>query len=161
MLIAADLVLASNDHWMTVLLGVALWGVHMGITQGLLARMVADATPDRSARHGIRIFQFDERAGDAGCQRIGRVVMGSPWRGLYLLCGCGFLCGCRHCFGLAANRGAALRESFDAHPRGSACQLIRLGKCEISGKIRRVLCRSLKQSALPIEPNSFHVAVAR
>ena len=44
-LIAADLVLASNDHWMTVLLGVGLWGVHMGLTQGLLARMVADATP--------------------------------------------------------------------------------------------------------------------
>jgi len=44
-LIAADLVLASNDHWSTVLLGVGLWGVHMGVTQGLLARMVADATP--------------------------------------------------------------------------------------------------------------------
>jgi MFS family permease len=44
-LIAADLVLATDDHWTTVLLGVALWGVHLGITQGLLARMVADATP--------------------------------------------------------------------------------------------------------------------
>lgn len=45
-LVAADLVLASSDHWITVLLGVALWGVHMGITQGLLARMVADTTPE-------------------------------------------------------------------------------------------------------------------
>ncbi len=44
-LVAADLVLAGNDHWTMVLLGVALWGVHLGITQGLLARMVADATP--------------------------------------------------------------------------------------------------------------------
>lgn len=44
-LIAADLVLATDDHWTTVLLGVALWGVHMGVTQGLLARMVADAAP--------------------------------------------------------------------------------------------------------------------
>ncbi len=44
-LIAADLVLAANDHWTTVLFGVGLWGVHMGITQGLLARMVADVTP--------------------------------------------------------------------------------------------------------------------
>jgi len=44
-LIAADLVLATDDHWVTVMLGVALWGVHMGITQGLLARMVADVTP--------------------------------------------------------------------------------------------------------------------
>ncbi|HZW25817.1 MAG TPA: MFS transporter [Gallionella sp.] len=44
-LIAADLVLATDDRWTTVLLGVALWGVHMGITQGLLARMVADTAP--------------------------------------------------------------------------------------------------------------------
>ncbi|MGZ8253177.1 MAG: MFS transporter [Methylophilaceae bacterium] len=44
-LIMADLVLATNDHWGVVLLGVALWGVHLGITQGLLAAMVADAAP--------------------------------------------------------------------------------------------------------------------
>lgn len=44
-LIAADLVLASNDHWITVLVGVALWGIHMGMTQGLLATMVADTAP--------------------------------------------------------------------------------------------------------------------
>lgn len=44
-LIAADLVLATDDYWTTVLPGVALWGVHMGITQGLLARMVADTAP--------------------------------------------------------------------------------------------------------------------
>lgn len=45
-LIAADLVLATNDHWGAVLAGVALWGVHMGMTQGLLATMVADTSPD-------------------------------------------------------------------------------------------------------------------
>lgn len=44
-LIAADMVLAINDHWNVVLAGVALWGIHMGITQGLLATMVADTTP--------------------------------------------------------------------------------------------------------------------
>ena len=44
-LIAADLVLAANDHWLTVALGVSLWGLHMGVTQGLLARMVADTAP--------------------------------------------------------------------------------------------------------------------
>ncbi len=44
-LIAADLVLAMNDHWITVLAGVALWGIHMGMTQGLLATMVADTAP--------------------------------------------------------------------------------------------------------------------
>ena len=44
-LIAADLVLSLNDHWLTLLAGVALWGIHLGMTQGLLATMVADAAP--------------------------------------------------------------------------------------------------------------------
>jgi MFS family permease len=44
-LVAADLVLASGHHWSRVLLGVVLWGVHMGMTQGLLAAMVADTAP--------------------------------------------------------------------------------------------------------------------
>ena len=44
-LICADLVLAYSDHWGVVLAGVALWGIHMGITQGLLATMVADTAP--------------------------------------------------------------------------------------------------------------------
>ena len=44
-LLLADLVLAHDDHWVSVLLGVALWGVHMGVTQGLLATMVADTAP--------------------------------------------------------------------------------------------------------------------
>ena len=44
-LMAADLVLALDGRWGVVLVGVALWGVHMGITQGLLARMVADTAP--------------------------------------------------------------------------------------------------------------------
>ena len=44
-LIAADLVLAHSNHWSTLLIGVALWGIHMGMTQGLLAAMVADTAP--------------------------------------------------------------------------------------------------------------------
>jgi len=44
-LIAADIVLAHGSHWSVVLLGVALWGLHMGLTQGLLATMVAHSAP--------------------------------------------------------------------------------------------------------------------
>ena len=44
-LIAADLVLASSANWPVVLVGVALWGSHMGMTQGLLAKLVADTCP--------------------------------------------------------------------------------------------------------------------
>lgn len=45
-LVAADAVLAFAATWPTMLLGVALWGLHMGMTQGLLAAMVADTAPD-------------------------------------------------------------------------------------------------------------------
>lgn len=45
MLVLADLVLAGAGHWGVVLAGVALWGMHLGMTQGLLARMVADEAP--------------------------------------------------------------------------------------------------------------------
>jgi MFS family permease len=44
-LIAADAVLATSAHWTWVGAGVALWGLHMGMTQGLLAAMVADTAP--------------------------------------------------------------------------------------------------------------------
>jgi MFS family permease len=44
-LLVADLVLAFGGHWSVTLLGVALWGLHMGMTQGLLAAMVAHAAP--------------------------------------------------------------------------------------------------------------------
>lgn len=44
-LIAADLVLAQNGRWAIVLVGVSLWGLHMGMTQGLLSKMVADTAP--------------------------------------------------------------------------------------------------------------------
>jgi len=42
----ADLVIALSSGWVGLLLGVALWGVHMGMTQGLLACMVADTAPE-------------------------------------------------------------------------------------------------------------------
>lgn len=45
LLIAADLVLASSSHWVVILTGVGLWGLHMGMTQGLLATMVANTAP--------------------------------------------------------------------------------------------------------------------
>lgn len=45
LLIVADIVLAVSQHWSGILIGVALWGVHMGMTQGLLAAMIANTAP--------------------------------------------------------------------------------------------------------------------
>jgi MFS family permease len=45
-LIGADGLLASSANWLTILAGVSLWGIHLGMTQGLMARMVADQAPE-------------------------------------------------------------------------------------------------------------------
>jgi MFS family permease len=44
-LIAADLVIAFIPSIAGIALGVVLWGLHMGFTQGLLAALVADTSP--------------------------------------------------------------------------------------------------------------------
>ncbi len=44
-LVAADLVLAYAQGWPMVLAGAALWGLHMGLTQGLLSALVAASAP--------------------------------------------------------------------------------------------------------------------
>ena len=74
-LIAADLVLALGSHWSAVLAGVALWGVHMGMTQGLLATMVADtAQPDL---RGTAFGFFNLVSGVA--MLVASVVAGLVW----------------------------------------------------------------------------------
>lgn len=45
LLVAADAVLALLPSRGGVMLGVVLWGLHMGLTQGLLAALVADTSP--------------------------------------------------------------------------------------------------------------------
>lgn len=44
-LLLADLVLALGSSVAAIGIGVALWGLHMGMTQGLLAALVADKAP--------------------------------------------------------------------------------------------------------------------
>jgi len=46
-LIAADLTLALSGNLLAVLAGVALWGCSLGLTQGVIAAMIADAAPAR------------------------------------------------------------------------------------------------------------------
>jgi MFS family permease len=54
-LIAADLALAFAPGLTMVALGVVLWGLHMGFTQGLLATLVADTAPPelRGTAYGL------------------------------------------------------------------------------------------------------------
>jgi len=55
-LIAADLALAFAQDSLLLWAGVALWGLHMGLTQGLLSAMVADAAPANLRGTAFGIF---------------------------------------------------------------------------------------------------------
>ncbi|HEX5378557.1 MAG TPA: MFS transporter [Phenylobacterium sp.] len=57
-LIAADLVLALMGDIAGVVIGVALWGLHMGLTQGLLAALVADTAPARLRGTAFGLFNL-------------------------------------------------------------------------------------------------------
>lgn len=58
MLIVADLVLALVASVAGVLIGAALWGAHMGLTQGLLAALVADVAPERLRGTAFGLFNL-------------------------------------------------------------------------------------------------------
>lgn len=77
-LIVADLVLAIQDHWMTMMAGVILWGIHMGMTQGLLATMVADTAP--ADLRGTAFGVFNLASGVA--MLIASVLAGLLWDSL-------------------------------------------------------------------------------
>jgi len=46
-MVAADLILAFATSLPWVMIGIALWGVHMGLTEGLIAALVADYAPEK------------------------------------------------------------------------------------------------------------------
>ena len=57
-LIAADLVLAWSGGIVGVLIGVALWGFYMGLTQGLLAALVVDTAPAHLRGTAFGVFNL-------------------------------------------------------------------------------------------------------
>ncbi len=58
LLIVADLVLAWAGTPSIVLVGVALWGLHMGCTQGILAAMIAEVTPPELKGTAFGLFNL-------------------------------------------------------------------------------------------------------
>ena len=52
-LVAGNLVLARAEALPLLVVGVALWGAHMALTQGIFARMIADSAPE-----GLRATSF-------------------------------------------------------------------------------------------------------
>jgi MFS family permease len=58
LLVAADAALALGSNLVIVFLGIGLWGGHMAMTQGLLARLVADAAPDDLRASAFGLFNL-------------------------------------------------------------------------------------------------------
>jgi len=57
-LILADLWLAQASTLWAVFAGIALWGAHMALTQGIFARMIADAAPEHERATSFGAFFF-------------------------------------------------------------------------------------------------------
>jgi MFS family permease len=77
-LVAADAVLAAATGWPTLLIGVALWGLHLGMTQGLLAAMVADTAPEDLRGTAFGLFNLVS----GGAMLLASVIAGQLWEGL-------------------------------------------------------------------------------
>ncbi len=57
-LAAADVVLASAGGPLVAMLGVGLWGLHLGMTQGLLGALVADHAPESLRGTAFGVFHL-------------------------------------------------------------------------------------------------------
>ncbi len=74
-LVFADAMLALADGSFAVFVGAGLWGLHLGMTQGLLAAMIADTTP--SAWRGTAFGVFSLICGIA--LLVASVAAGALW----------------------------------------------------------------------------------
>ena len=78
LLILADLVLAQSSSAITMMLGVALWGLHMGFSQGILASLVADKAPGKLKGTAFGIFNLVSGV----CMLIASVLAGWLWQSI-------------------------------------------------------------------------------
>jgi MFS family permease len=74
-LIGAYGVLAYADTIMPLMVGVVLWGLHMGFTQGILATLIADTAPANLRATAFGIFNLLT----GGVVLIGNVLAGVLW----------------------------------------------------------------------------------
>jgi len=88
-LICADLVLAFFGSVGGALVGAGLWGLHMGLTQGLFAAMVADSAPRNLRGTAFGLFNLVSGVG----LLLASLIAGSLWESFgsaaTFLCGAG------------------------------------------------------------------------
>ena len=57
-LIAGNVVLAETNNFAGLVVGTALWGAHMALTQGIFSRMIADSAPEKLRATSFGAFYF-------------------------------------------------------------------------------------------------------
>jgi MFS family permease len=78
LLVLADLILAQSSSVITMMLGVALWGLHMGFSQGILASLVADKAPTELKGTAFGIFNLVSGV----CMLIASILAGWLWQSI-------------------------------------------------------------------------------
>ena len=75
MLIVADVLLAATTSPMLAFIGAGFWGLHMAFTQGLLAKLVADAAPGELRGTAFGVFNLVS----GGALLLASVIAGTLW----------------------------------------------------------------------------------
>lgn len=75
-LVPGAAVLALTNGWGGLAVGVSLWGLHLGLTQGLLSAMVAETAPAAWRGTAFGVFNFVSGIG----MLISNVVAGALWK---------------------------------------------------------------------------------
>ncbi len=78
MLVVADVILAAAASPLPVFIGAAFWGLHMGLTQGLFAKLVADSAPPELRGTAFGIFNLV----GGGALLLASVVAGALWNAI-------------------------------------------------------------------------------
>ncbi|CAI8768075.1 MFS transporter [Pseudomonas sp. IT-P258] len=78
LLVLADLLLAQSSSVITMMFGIALWGLHMGFSQGILASLVADNAPTELKGTAFGIFNLVSGV----CMLIASVLAGWLWQNM-------------------------------------------------------------------------------
>jgi MFS family permease len=58
MLVLADVALANAQDWRLVFVGIAFWGLHMGLSQGVLGSMITDRVPTEYRGTAFGVFNL-------------------------------------------------------------------------------------------------------
>lgn len=89
-LVLADLALALEPTMAGVALGIALWGLHMGLTQGLFSALVADAAPARLRGSAFGVYNLAQGLTLLAASPLAGALWASRGAGATFLAGAGF-----------------------------------------------------------------------